>query len=359
MSCIPAETQYKPKTYINQNIIMCCKSLYVKAIAVLLVLGSCTTARKVSFDVLWPSGVEVPDHIRHLTLINNAMMAGSDSMGNYYGFKGSLYYDTTRIDTMLTMSALDGLAEAISETGRFTLSEKPVVLPLKDTSALRKPISFDVLSLIVPEETEGVVVLESISTYDQLDYDIGFDDRVYSRLMVLGIASWRMYDLTSKKIVDRWSNMDTLRFYGDGYDVDHVLAPLPDRYNALQQLAVEAGRHYARQISPTWKKVTRTYLSDNSAEMEKPVKAASSNDWETAAGEWLKLTSGKKKARAAMAAYNMAVASEVLGNLEMARYWLNKSVEIKPLPAATSYGQELSTREANLLLLKKQFGQKE
>lgn len=306
---------------------------------------------------MWPAKVQIPANIRHLTLVNNCLLTQSDSMGTYYGFQNNLYYDTTRIDTMLSMSALDGLAAKITETGRYTLSAEPVIVPLKDTSEIRKPLMPEMLDLITPDETDGVVVLESISTYDQVDYYYGFNDVVNAQLTVLAATAWRMYDLTEKKVIDRWIYIDTLQFYGVGYTVSSALSPLPDRHESLRQVALAAGERYGSQISPYWKSVSRIYLSDNSEVMEKARQAAAADHWETAAAEWQKLTEGKNRRRAAIACLNMAVASEVLGNLVMARYWLNQSISRKQLPQAVRYNSVLKTREKSLEVLKSQFGE--
>ncbi|PKP23749.1 MAG: hypothetical protein CVU06_06675 [Bacteroidetes bacterium HGW-Bacteroidetes-22] len=333
------------------------KSYILIVFVVAIIATSCVTTHKVDFEVMWPAKAQIPPHIRHLTLVNNTMLKQSDSMGTFYGFQDKLYYDTTRIDTMLSMSALDGLAAKLTETDRYTLSSNPVIVPLKDTSEMRKPMLPEVLGLITPDETEGVVVLESISTYDQVDYYYGFNDVVNAQLTVLAASAWRMYDLTEKRIVDRWVYIDTLRFYGDGYTVNSALNPLPGRYESLRRVALAAGERYSMQISPFWLSVSRLYLSDKSGGMEKGRLAAEADQWETASAEWQKLTENKSNRRAAMACFNMAVASEVLGNLVMARYWLDKSVAIKQLPQAARYNAALKIREKNLEVLKRQFGE--
>lgn len=332
------------------------KYFVAQILALALLSFACTTTHTVRFEVIKPARVDVPAAIKHLTLVNNSLLPKGDSMGTFYGFQRAIYYDTTRIDTMLSMSALDALAKELTALGRYTLSPDPVLVPLKDTTAIRKPSSFDILSLITPPQTDGVIVLESIGTYDQLDYEMGFDDRIYARLTLLGVASWRFYDLRQRKIIDRWNVMDTLTYYGEGQTVNQALGDVPGRYESLMEMADKTGTQYGQQIAPSWEPVTRIYLSDNSEPIETGRRAAARDDWETAAREWKKTTDDKNTRRAAMAAFNLAVASEVLGNLEMARYWLNKSTALNRLPLSTSYDNALKNREANLRLLQKQFG---
>lgn len=323
-----------------------------------LVLASCTTSRKFSFEVLWPPKIDVPSEVSQLALINNALLP-TDTAPNYYGFQGQLYLDNTPVDTLLTLSALDGLAQSLTESGRFALHPDPLMVPLSDSSERRKPMSFEVLSLIVPAQTDGVAVLESIDAYDQVDYSWGSDDRVYSRLTVLASSSWRLYDLRNRRIVDRWTNMDTLLFYGDGYSVNQALAPLPDRYSALQQVAFLAGSNYGKQIAPFWITVTRECVTDGSSELSLGCQQASKNNWESAAETWQKVSQSKKKGQAAMACHNLAVAAEVLGKLDLALMWNEKSMSIKTLPVAVKHRQQLEQRHEKLSKLLIQFGNKE
>lgn len=332
------------------------KYFIAQILALATLFFSCTTTHTVRFEVIKPARVDVDAGIKHITLINNTLLPKGDSMGTFYGFQRTIYYDTTRIDTMLSMTALDALAKELTALKRFTLSPDPVIVPLKDTTAIRKPISFDILSLITPPQTDGVIVLESMSTYDQLDYELGFDDRIYARLTLLGVASWRFYDLRQRKIIDRWNLMDTLTYFGEGQTVNQALGDLPGRYESLMEMAGKTGTRYGQQVAPSWEPVTRIYLSDNSEPLESGRRAAARDDWETAAREWKKATSDKSTRRASLAAFNMAVASEVLGNLELARFWLNKSIETNRLPQSAIYDKALKNREENLLLLKKQFG---
>lgn len=324
---------------------------------VALLAISCTLSRQVTFEVLWAPPVEVPPQIQRLTLVNNALLTPGDTSGNYYGFQGVLYFDSTRVDTMLTYTALDALATSLLGSQRFRLTPDPVVVPLKSPADRRKPLSFDMLTLIIPDSTDGVVVLESLDAYDQVDYSWGFDDQVYARLTLLASASWRLYDLKNRRVLDRWNSMDTLYYYGEGYTVNQALQPLPDRYTALQDIAAQSGFHYASQIAPQWQAVSRKCLSDGSAAMQQGLSEAMGNHWEKAAGIWRNMTNDAKPNRASMACYNLAVASEVLGQPDSARHWLNQSLKNKILPAAQLYSKQLTEREIEIEKLRRLFGQ--
>jgi hypothetical protein len=69
-------------------------------------------------------------------------------------------------------------------------------------------------------------------------------------------------------------------------------------------------------------------------------------EWEEARDIWLALTKSRKNQKMiSFAAYNLAVASEMLGQIELAGEWLDLSKQYLHIPEITHYRQMLDERK--------------
>ncbi len=88
------------------------------------------------------------------------------------------------------------------------------------------------------------------------------------------------------------------------------------------------GQSFCSKIIPTWIPVDRIYYTSKNPEMVQAEKLALSNDWLKAAEIWNRQTKSKDIRIAAKASYNLAVASEMEGNMDIAIDWLVRSSSI-------------------------------
>ena len=93
----------------------------------------------------------------------------------------------------------------------------------------------------------------------------------------------------------------------------------------LNKTAQYLGKYFGTKIIPTWLAVDRIYYRSNNVNMLKAEKIAINGDWYSAAEIWNKETKSKNQKIAAKACYNMALACEMEGKLDLAIDWLVKS----------------------------------
>ncbi len=315
-----------------------------------LIAAGCQTRQAVSFKVLSPAELYTPSDIYRLCIINNAIAPQNDSNGVFYAFAGKLYYDTVKYDTLLSWSAIDGLTFAISESERFELASEPQFIPQRKEQRLPLPLSFIVLdTLCARSGAQGAIVLEDIRAFDFFDY-YGFDQGLYyMKMKVVGAADFRFYDVKRQTVLDRFTVSDTLFLDNVAYGWDRCLQAFPDRAGAFVQIAGQLGKKYASRLSPSLRTENRFYfLLPNNSDFQKAAEYARQGLWATAARYWIKQATGRKKRLSALASFNMALASEMQGKLDIALYWIDQSLLRRQTPEAQKYRNILLQRQAEV-----------
>ncbi len=78
--------------------------------------------------------------------------------------------------------------------------------------------------------------------------------------------------------------------------------------------------------------------------MKQAFRMAYVNDWEGAASLWASIIPSSKRVTAGKAAYNLAIANEVLGNLDEAKAWTAKAYTLYGNKMARDYSYVLDRR---------------
>lgn len=312
-------------------------------------LQSCITRESVSFKVLSPATITVPTDVYRICIVNHAIAPRADSNGVFYAFAGKLYYDTTKYDTLLSWSAIDGVVQTLAESWRFELSAEPMLIPRKIGPSVGLPLSLSALDTLCDSlSSHGALVLEDVRAFDMFDY-FGFDQGLYyMKMKVICEADFRFYDLKHQQIIDRFTISDTLLFDNVAYGWERCIAAFPDRASAFSQLAGQLGRKYAARFSPALRDEQRFYFSGSQVDLQKGAENARQGLWATAARYWMKPATGRKKALAARAAFNMALASEMEGKIDIALYWIEQSLLHSQTPEAQNYRNILLRRKAEV-----------
>jgi tetratricopeptide (TPR) repeat protein len=78
--------------------------------------------------------------------------------------------------------------------------------------------------------------------------------------------------------------------------------------------------------------------------MEKAAIYVSKSQWIDAAAEWQKVISGNKGRLKAKAAFNLALANEMLGKFDLSIEWLRNARKYYPLPEIDDYQKTIEKR---------------
>lgn len=154
-------------------------------------------------------------------------------------------------------------------------------------------------------------------------------------------VQWRFYDYVNKEFIDQFQE-------DYDFDLSQVLyseqeaMKLNPREVSTKELAAIAAIDYYSRIAPFWAEDYRMYYQTGNAEMYRIANDLEyDGDWEKAASAWNKLTDEPLEKIAYRSRFNMAVASEMLGQPRRGKEWLEKAEEIKETKDSRKYMEQL------------------
>jgi len=139
-------------------------------------------------------------------------------------------------------------------------------------------------------------------------------------------AEVKIYDPTEKKVIRQFEVTDTISWSDEALTTEKLFEKCPTIKNCLIQSGIQTAKDINNYLSPVWEKEERNFYlidkEDNNKTIEKLLRK---NEWEKAYNYWLTFTKSSKKQIKSKAEFNIAVASEMLGNIDEAILWAAKS----------------------------------
>lgn len=306
-------------------------SLFIRLFIVSLFFFSCSPyVEVVKVDVLNPSASTFTFMGKDVAII-----------GNLYELERGKYL----YDSMLVAEATQGLKEALEQSPVFENYEIPIYYTYtSDTSAVAKILSKPEIDSLASEiGVDMFIVVDYINIRtDKLD-----DDKDVQFSMMYA-SLFRVYDVTAERphasYIFRNNEPEPMIMYGD--DGQFLMALGSD---AKASLARRLGENYAMLIAPYWETVERVYYISPDDELNgirNGDRYVQRGDWNKAMESWNKtISSSVKPMQVAMAAFNMAVGCEMMGDLTLAQSWLEycqklQNSKINPKP----YMQTIASR---------------
>ncbi len=113
----------------------------------------------------------------------------------------------------------------------------------------------------------------------------------------------------------------------------------------LPQVSKKIGESISYVLSRQWKTQSRTLITyQGSSVWMKPYNLALENKWKEAIKLWMPLTESENARKAAYAAYNIAVACEMLDEFTLSKKWIEFSLGKYKFNQAVSFSKKLSDR---------------
>ena len=274
-------------------------------------------------------------------------------VGNLYELEDGKYlYDST-----LVAQATEGIKHALERSPVFDNYDIPIYYTYtSDFSLVGKPMSKgDIDSLASSMGVEMFVVVDFISVVSDEPNDeksVGFN-------MVYG-GLFRVYSTESDKPYASYvfqSEQPEFMIMNDEYGA----ITKSTGQEAKASLAYRVGENYALYVAPYWEEVERVYYvapDDELGNMRKGDRYAQRGEWTKAMECWNNtVASSAKNTQVAMAAFNIAVGCEMLGDLELAQSWLEYCKKLKdPKINPTPYMQTISSRIQDKKALDEKLG---
>ncbi|MEO6962541.1 MAG: DUF6340 family protein [Puia sp.] len=334
-------------------------------------LCSCTSTQLVYISVKEPAPVTIPSNIKNIGVINRTMPS-SKSNKVIDAVDKALSLEGKNLDKDGAQASIEGLTTELQKNGNFNEVKplNPAGLKTVGLDVFPAPLSWDEVEKICQEnKMDALFALEVFDTDSKLSYSanpvniqvpvVGNVPGIEHRANMLTIVKtgWRIYDPSSKTILDEYAMSRQLSFSGSGVNPVAAASAVMNRNEAVKEVGGQAGQAYAQRIIPFWIRVNRDYYVRGTDNLVIAKRKAQTGNWDDAAKLWQSETSSGNKKIAGRACYNMAIINEINGDLDTAIKWAQRSYENYNNPLALHYVNILKNRQVKDEIVQNQHAQ--
>ena len=307
-----------------------------------------------------PPIVYVSQSIKAVGVLNRSISTGDNKIIDV--IDQGLTGEGPKLDLEGSIAAVQGCHDELTRDGRFekiTLLED-VEVESPGQGLMPAAMSWDEVEKICLEnDIQMLFVLEMYDTDLKIDYSqktvnkstpLGDVPMIeHHAVMTTKINSgWRMYDPSSKTIIDQFFMRDDLVSRSKGINPMIAAQGLIGRKEAVKEISNNVGHDYALRIRSLGIRVRREYFTKGNDQMKIANRRALVNDWDGAAELWEKQTDNSKRKVAGRACFNMAVIYEIEGDLDQAIEWAQKSYTDYNIKDGRDYTRLLRKRKARV-----------
>ena len=280
-----------------------------------------------------PTKEELPNDIQSITLmnrsINNQFQRYIEDSLQMHFYRNGYQLSEIELDSMAADTTIRALAELLYESGRYD-----VVVPVDKNIERSLPSDLipDQLSPLIVSQlcdqynTDALMVMEQFSTKVMADYSedkyAGTTYSLYASLDLKYDALFRVYKPGRKTLEIPIS--DTIYWESADANQLRMLSRLPSIKQALINAGIKIALDVDNKISPSWVSEKRGYylfdLKNDSGQ-----KLLNENKTEEARAYWMEKVQSTNKTIRSRAEYNLALASELEGDVNQAIEWILKS----------------------------------
>jgi len=305
--------------------------------------------------VMQPADVTIPPHIQKIGIINRSLASKDDKWLNI--LEGVLSGESIGADREGAEQAMNAVKVELERSGRYVVS-LPAVTLNGNTANFDSPMDYSLVHDICQRHNlDGLVSMENFDSNSKINMSLveeiiklkdGTTQKVLNNIATANLqvtTRWRMYDDSTKNIVDSYTANNNKQFNAKGATPAIAQSGLPYKRNAINQCGFANGTIYGQRISPYWITVDRMYYKKGSDNLKLAAKYTKKNNWNEAIAIWKKeMSINPDKEIAGKACYNMAVACERDGNLQLALEYAQRSATQFSYHKAHSYINQINKR---------------
>lgn len=302
------------------------------SLTVILVLNSCSGIKYLTVETREPAQITLPHNVLRVTVVNNVVQQPNNVGHNLVEIGKS---DSKRVEASADSVAVyytEALAQFLNEEDYFQIVDY-YNEPVRDDS------DFFQEQLLAPEimnEIRRETGAQAIISLDRLiletDIREHFRQQGYSYCDLTGRinSTIRVYLPTMEGKIPRVQYIDSLTWVG--FDIQDGVAyaqeMIPSREEAMKLLAVRAAEKMSYVFAPHWERQDRWYYTSSSKLMREGEAFAKKPDWQNAIERWelyYNSVSDRNKTSKAKAANNIALAYEMLDEMDEALKWATEA----------------------------------
>lgn len=335
-------------------------------ILIAFIFHSCKPTELVYISVLEPAPVTLPPNIKNVIVVNRSLASDQtkaiDVVDKFLALEGP------NLDKDGGLASITGLGDELMKNNRFTGVKALNNTELRTNSPgqFPAPLPWDVVERICRENSaDALFSLELFDAESKISYAAipvtintplgnvpGIEHQ--ANMLTTVKTGWRIYDPAGKNIVDEFPIARNISYSGKGINPMVAAAGFINRKEAVKEVGNKVGHAYAMRIIPYWIRVSRDYYVKGTDNFKMARRKAQTGNWNDAGDLWQKETTNPDRNIAGRACYNMAIISEINGNLDQAIQWSQKAYENYNNRLALYYVNILKNRKSNNDLLKDQ-----
>ncbi len=308
----------------------------------------------VNLTLIRPSELVLADYIKTIAIIDRTKQ--EDSPRNQ--FEQVITGEVFRQDEQAVLKIAEGFTDACSGMNRFITVRTPEKYIANGTkTTFPTPLEWNAISdLCSKYQADAVLSIEVfdsdfILTNNPVSISVKDDHgnlstRVEFKATGVAVINFgiRLYDAANRTIIDEYQTSHRLNFDAQAATLQAALNQLLNKVEAINRASFDVGFLYGQRITPTYYTVTRYFFDKPKKELGAGVRYSEVADWQNAINAWLKVVEKGDRKEAGRAAFNIAVAHEVLGDLEEARKWAARSHTEFEEKDADEYYRQLTNR---------------
>jgi hypothetical protein len=334
-------------------------------ILMIISLLSCKT-QQLYLTVVEPAPVSLPSYIKSVGVINRSVP--TDETKGLDVLDKALSLEGVNLDKDGALESIRGLSDELLNNTRFTEVKALNDIDFRTPALTGFPtaLTWEIVSKICNEtKTDALFSLEKFDTDTHLNYSTRKVDiktplgtvpglEHHAEMNTLVKTGWRIYDPSSKMILDEFLYDESITFSGRGINPLVAASALVGRKEAVGQVSNKAGHGYALRIIPYRLRVMRDYYVKGTNNFKIAKRKAQVGKWDDAGLLWEKETANSSTKVAGRACYNMAIINEINGDLDAALKWAQKSYEDTNNKLALRYVRILENRRYKTEVLQAQ-----
>lgn len=319
-------------------------------LGIIIVCYSCSSTNLMSLSVTEPALVSLPPAAKTAVVVNRSRAA--DDSRTVDAIHRTINVESKQLMAEGSAASVTGLTDALISSNRFASVKALNDLDLRSYGTGEFPVtmSWDTVDRICRDyHADLVFSLELFDAGSQVPLAIMSMGRVINTKVRTG---WRIYDPASHTVLDKWVYYSDLS--AQGGVISNGVAMLGHKEEVIKA-GHRCGESYASRIIPYSIRVSREYYVRGSRSFKMATRMAQAGDWDGAGKIWHNIAiNSRSRKQAGRADYNMAIISEINGDLNGALTWAQKSYEVFRTPYALSYINILQERQNNDAVLKSQ-----
>ncbi|MBS1933914.1 MAG: hypothetical protein JST96_07930 [Bacteroidetes bacterium] len=337
-------------------------------ICLALALGccSCSSTNIMTLSVQKPAPIPISPGIKSVAVVDRSK--ASKEYSTLDAIHKALLLENNELQKEGVQASLEGLTDELMKNNRFTRVVPLTAVQLTSTGAgvFPYPLPWDSVEKICKNShTDALFSLELFDAGTQVNYPLNPASITTAIRSISSIPTtvnmnttvrtgWRIYDPSTRTVLDEYVITRNIPTTVSAFSPTQAVSSVAQRKEAIKEVGNQAGQSYADRVLPFWVRVSRDYFVRGNDQFIIARRRAQAGDWNGAAEIWNRETTSANAKIAGRACYNMAIISEINGDLSGAIAWASKSYEDYGIRLALNYLNILKYRDSQNELLKAQ-----